>query len=72
MSWSKFRQKYLHEQRQQVIFLLSLMNLVKKAQQQGLNVTLLCGENDYHGCHRHIIMEECVAIDKNFQHCIAD
>ena len=71
LSWSDFKKAYLKEQKVNTIYFQSLIKLVKKAAAANLDVTLLCGEKDYHGCHREIILEKCLALDPTFAKFIA-
>ena len=62
-SWAKFKKAYLKEQENNHLYFQSLIKLIKKATAANLDVTLLCGEKDYHGCHREIIIEKCLALE---------
>ncbi|MDO5561351.1 MAG: DUF488 domain-containing protein [bacterium] len=62
-SWTKFKKAYLKEQKNNDLYLKSLIKLIKKTTAANLNVTLLCGEKDYHGCHREIIIEKCLELE---------
>lgn len=68
MEWTEFKKEYENEQKANKVesTIVNLTDLVKKCEKKKINVTLLCGEEDYYGCHRQLIVEKCLKIDPNF------
>lgn len=72
ISWKKFQKAYLDEQKNRKQYLLHLISLIEKAHENNLDVTLLCGEEDFHGCHREIIMRELIKIKPEIKKLMVD
>ncbi len=70
ISWKRFKKLYQQEQKNQEPYLESLLRLIKKASLHNLDVTLLCGEKDYHGCHRELIIERLRQLDPSSAHLL--
>jgi len=51
---------------------LQLITLIEKAHKNNLDVTLLCGEEDFRGCHREIIMRELIKLKPEIKKLMVD